>query len=361
MTTVLLTGFVPFGGDAHNPSGEAVELVAGSWSGPAQLVTAVLPVSFAEAAAQLEALIAEVDPDVVIATGLAGGRSAVSVERVAVNLQDARIPDNAGAQPVDTEIVTGGDAALFTSLPAKQIAAAIAEAGIPSELSMSAGAFVCNDVFYRIAQWAASNGRSAGFIHLPWASGQAPAGEPELPLADIARALGIAVQTAADASAARRVDANAAIPPRRGKRPKTSTEGAHAQLSDRSSAAIWGELVARTFALPGVSEVHSQVSPASSRAIRLDDLRTARHPSTSLSYEDPLEPVHLHGIDDTSIHLCLPKDLVATVLETGWGELHPYGDHGTEVMIYGPRDAAELEVVMGLIEASLAFARGDRG
>lgn len=195
MTTVLLTGFVPFAGDVHNPSGEAVELVASRWDGPERLVTKVLPVSFAEAASAMETLIAEYDPDVVIATGLAGGRNAISVERIAVNLQDARIPDNAGAQPVDTEIVPGGDAAHFTSLPAKEIVAAVQAAGIPAEISLSAGAFVCNDVFYRISAWAGANGRRAGFIHLPWASGQAPGGEPELPLDDIARALLIAVRT----------------------------------------------------------------------------------------------------------------------------------------------------------------------
>ncbi len=149
------------------------------------------------------------------------------------------------------------------------------------------------------------------------------------------------------------------LTPRTGPRPRTATEGAHAQLSDQSSPAVWGELVARVFALPGVSEVHSQVSPASSRAVLLDDRRTARHPSTSLSYADPLEPVHVHGVDDTSLHMCLPKELVAAVLEAGWGEMHPYGDHGTEVMIYGPRDAAELTVAMTLVEASIAFARGD--
>lgn len=146
--------------------------------------------------------------------------------------------------------------------------------------------------------------------------------------------------------------------PRAGERPRTSTEGAHSQLSDRSSPELWGRLVARVFDLPGVSEVHSQVSPASSRAVMLDDLRTARHPSTSLSYADPLEPVHVHGVDDTSVHLCLPTELVAQVIEAGWGELHPYGDHGTELMVYGPRDDAELEVVLSLVKASLAFARG---
>lgn len=198
MTTVLLTGFVPFGGDAHNPSGEAVERAGQAWAGPERLVTAVLPVSFAGAASAFDALVTEIRPDVVIATGLAGGRSAVSVERVAINLQDAPIPDNSGAQPLDAECMPGEAAAVFTSLPAKAIVAAVREADIPCELSLSAGSFVCNDLFYRAAQWAKSNGGRAGFIHVPWARGHAPAGEPELELDEIARALIIAVRTTLD-------------------------------------------------------------------------------------------------------------------------------------------------------------------
>lgn len=198
MTTVLLTGFEPFAGDAHNPSGEAVERVREEWIGSESLVTAVLPVTFEGATAALDALVAEVDPDVVIATGLAGGRAAVSVERLAVNLQDARIPDNAGAQPVDIPSLAGGPPALFTSLPAKAIVRAVSGADIPCELSLTAGTFVCNHIFYRAAHWAQAAGRRAGFIHLPWANGQAPAAEPELPLDDIARALEIAVRTTLD-------------------------------------------------------------------------------------------------------------------------------------------------------------------
>ncbi|WP_417562010.1 pyroglutamyl-peptidase I [Microbacterium sp.] len=197
MPGVLLTGFEPFAGDATNPSGDAVRLVAERWGEPEPLATAVLPVSFDTAAAQLRQLIATHDPDVVICTGLAGGRSGISVERVAVNLIDARIPDNAGDQPVDTRSVADGPAAWFSTLPVKAIAAAVAGSGIPCTLSLSAGTYVCNHVFAHAVD-AVRPGARARFIHVPWAAGQAPHGEPELPIDDIARALVIAVRTALD-------------------------------------------------------------------------------------------------------------------------------------------------------------------
>lgn len=199
--TVLLTGFAPFGGDAWNPSGDAVRRVADTWTGSERLVTAILPVTFAGAAAELERLCAAHGPDLVLATGLAGGRRAIGVERIAVNLMDARIPDNDGAQPVDEPSQEGADAAAFASVPVKAIARAVAEAGIPCAVSLSAGTFVCNHVFFHAAIWARSHGRRAGFVHVPWATGQAPGDEFTLPPADIARAIGIAVRTALDVTA----------------------------------------------------------------------------------------------------------------------------------------------------------------
>ncbi|MEQ6896775.1 pyroglutamyl-peptidase I [Microbacterium sp. KR10-403] len=194
MSGVLLTGFEPFADDPVNPSGDAVRLAAELWDGPETLVTAVLPVTFADAGVRLRALIAEHDPDVVLATGLASGRSTVSIERVAVNLIDASIPDNAGAQPVDAPCVPGGPPAWFATVPVKAIARAVAAAGIPSSLSLSAGTYVCNHVFSN----AVDAGRRAGFIHVPWGTGQAPHDEPELPVADLARAFVIAARTALD-------------------------------------------------------------------------------------------------------------------------------------------------------------------
>ena len=201
MTTVLLTGFEPFGGDAVNPSGEAVHLVAERWSGPERLVTAVLPVTFAGAADRLRALMAEHRPEAVIAAGLAGGREAIGVERVAVNLVDARIPDNDGAQPVDQPSVPDAPPARFATLPVKEIARRIAAAGIPAEVSYTAGTFVCNHVFFTALEVAAS-GIRAGFVHVPWSAEHAPsAGSATLPVADIARALEIAVRTSLDVAA----------------------------------------------------------------------------------------------------------------------------------------------------------------
>lgn len=195
MTTVLLTGFEPFGGDRANPSGDAVRRVAATWSGPAELVTAILPVTFAGAAEALATLLDEHEPDVVVAAGLAGGRRAIGIERVAVNLLDARIPDNDGAQPIDEPSLTGADAAAFASLPVKAVVQAVAAAGIPCELSLSAGTFVCNHVFFHAATWAGAHGRRAGFVHVPWGEGQAPCDEPALTIGDIARALEIVVRT----------------------------------------------------------------------------------------------------------------------------------------------------------------------
>lgn len=199
MTTVLLTGFEPFGGDARNPSGEAVAAVARDWDRAERLVTAVLPVAYDAAADALRERIAEQSPDVVIATGLAGGRTQVTPERVAINLRDARIADNDGDQPVDEPSVAGGPAAYFATLPVKAIARAISDAGIPAAVSHTAGTFVCNHVMYVALDAAAGRpGTTAGFVHVPWSDETAPADAPSLPAADIARALGTAVRTALD-------------------------------------------------------------------------------------------------------------------------------------------------------------------
>ena len=147
--------------------------------------------------------------------------------------------------------------------------------------------------------------------------------------------------------------------PRVGDRPVVSTVGPQTQLSQQSPPALWGQLVARTFARPDVEEGHSQVSPASSRAVFLREQREERAAETSLAPGERLEPVHLHGVADTSIHLCLPPARAREVTALGWAEPHQFGDFGTELLIYGPRDDDELEIVLGLIDESLAFARGE--
>jgi Family of unknown function (DUF5519) len=128
-------------------------------------------------------------------------------------------------------------------------------------------------------------------------------------------------------------------------------------LDQRSSPALWGELVAATFDLPGVIEGHSQVSPADSRAVFLADQPNERAPETSLAPGRRLEPVHLHGVSDTSLHVVLPAGRGARLVELGWAEPHRFADFGTEFMVYGPRTRDEVAIVLSIIRESLAFAR----
>ncbi|WP_308160824.1 pyroglutamyl-peptidase I [Cellulomonas sp. GbtcB1] len=184
--TVLLTGFEPFEEQEVNASWAAVREVAESWDQTAEgaaLVTALLPVSFARAPRRLAELLLDVRPDLVVAVGEAGGRSAVSVERVAVNVQDARIADEDGAEPVDVPVVPGGDAAYFSTLPVKACLAALREAGVPGEVSNSAGTFVCNTIAYALADQLAAGhapGARGGFVHVPRLPEQVPVGAASL-------------------------------------------------------------------------------------------------------------------------------------------------------------------------------------
>ena len=147
--------------------------------------------------------------------------------------------------------------------------------------------------------------------------------------------------------------------PRPGERPLVSTSGPQTQLSQQSPPETWGRLVAAVFALDGVVEGHSQVSPASSRAVFFTDEVAERAPETSLAPGSRLEPVHLHGVADTSLHVCLPAERGEELTTLGWAEPHQYEDFGTEFLIYGPRTEAELDVVLGFVGESLVFARGE--
>ena len=181
--SVLVTGFEPFGGDHINPSGELARLLQGRRIGAAQVVGVCLPCVFNTALPALMAALQQHQPRWVLALGLAGSRSAISVERVAINLVDARIPDNAGAQPVDQPVLAAAPAAYFTGLPAKAIVADLLSAGHRAELSYSAGSFVCNQVFYALMRAQAQRpGVVGGFIHLPPLPQQAqryPAAQPK--------------------------------------------------------------------------------------------------------------------------------------------------------------------------------------
>ncbi|WP_022924542.1 luciferase family protein [Serinicoccus marinus] len=147
------------------------------------------------------------------------------------------------------------------------------------------------------------------------------------------------------------------LEPRVGARPATSSEGPHRQLDQQAPPAIWGELVAQVFTLEGVVEGISQVSPVSSRAVYLVDLDEEAGPGRSLAPGGRLEPVHLHGVQDTSAHLVLPMARGEELVRLGWAEPHQYADFGTEFLVFGPRDSDELGTVLSIIEESLAFAR----
>ncbi|RLU82351.1 pyroglutamyl-peptidase I [Streptomyces griseocarneus] len=203
MTRVLLTGFEPFGGESVNPSWQAVQAAVARPLDGVRPAVAELPCVFGDAMDALRAAVEETDPELVLCVGQAGGRPDVTVERVAVNLDDARIPDNAGAQPVDRPVVPGGPAAYFATLPVKACVAAVRAAGLPASLSHTAGTFVCNHVFYGLMHLAATErpGLRGGFVHIPYAPEQVTdRALPSLPVAAAAEALRVIAVTAAGRS-----------------------------------------------------------------------------------------------------------------------------------------------------------------
>jgi pyroglutamyl-peptidase len=195
--TVLVTGFDPFGGDTVNPSWMAVQGLHGRQIGGHRIVGAQLPTVFGDALGTLRELLAELHPVLVVCLGQAGGRGALSLERVAINVNDARIADNAGAQPVDTPVVAGGPAAYFTSLPIKAMLAALLAEGINAEVSQTAGTFVCNHVFYglmhELATRPALRLTRGGMIHVPWLPGQ---GQPSMRLDEVVEGVKLAIACA---------------------------------------------------------------------------------------------------------------------------------------------------------------------
>lgn len=202
---LLVTAFEPFGGEAVNPAQLAVERLPDHING-AQLIKCTVPVEFDRAAQVVCAAIDAHRPDAVICVGQAGGRAAITPERVAINCDDARIPDNAGFQPVDRPAVPGGPAAYFATLPVKAMTAAIRAAGLPAALSNTAGTYVCNHLMYRVLHHLACTAPAVrgGFIHVPYTDGQAAAhapGTPGLPLEQIVRGLEAALAAVAAAPA----------------------------------------------------------------------------------------------------------------------------------------------------------------
>src|SRR5450830_709233 len=167
---ILLTGFEPFERDPVNPSWEVAQALNGSVCDGATVHAVQLPCAFGPAIDRLDEALVQWQPQLVLALGLAGGRSEVSLERVAINVIDARIADNAGQQPIDTSVGHGAPAAYFSTLPIKAIVRDLRGAGLPGAVSNTAGTFVCNQVFYalmhRLAYEPARSQTRAGFIHL---------------------------------------------------------------------------------------------------------------------------------------------------------------------------------------------------
>lgn len=198
---LLITGFDPFGGETLNPSWEAVKALPDR-IGSMELIKLELPTAFGRSARCLTEAVTLHRPQAVLSVGQAGGRSAITVERVAVNLADAGIPDNDGFQPRDLPLVPDGPAAYFSTLPVKAIVEALRAAGIPCQVSYSAGTYVCNSVLYRALHLGATAcpGLLAGFIHVPFTplqAAQKPAGTPSMAPADMVRALTEAIRVIA--------------------------------------------------------------------------------------------------------------------------------------------------------------------
>ncbi len=199
MKNVLITGFEPFGGDTLNPSALAVQALNGRLVAGRRVEGKVLPCIFGMSQTALREEIRRTQPELVICTGEAGGRGDISLERVAINIEDASIPDNAGNQPVDRPVFQGGPPAYWSTLPVKAIVAALRKADLPADVSQSAGTFVCNHVFYGLMRTLARKRKvRGGFIHVPYLPEQARRaadGSPSLPLDEIIRGLEIAIET----------------------------------------------------------------------------------------------------------------------------------------------------------------------
>ncbi len=168
--TVLLTGFEPFDKAAVNPSQKIAEALHGRIVAGHRIVGAVLPTTFARTSRELQRLLKTHRPALVVALGQAGGRDGISIERVAINIVDARIADNAGAQPIDRPIIKGAPAAYFSTLPIKAMRERLREAHIKAHISNTAGTFVCNQVFFALAHVIAEQQPPVrgGFIHVPF-------------------------------------------------------------------------------------------------------------------------------------------------------------------------------------------------
>ncbi|WHZ32197.1 pyroglutamyl-peptidase I [Desemzia incerta] len=194
---ILVTGFDPFGGEKINPALEAVKGLADTIKG-AEIKRLEIPTVFNKSAEVVQKAIEEFQPDYVLNIGQAGGRYEISPERVAINVDDARIADNEGNQPIDAPIKEDGDAAYFTQLPVKAMVTAIKNAGIPGAVSNTAGTFVCNHIMYQVQYMIHTNFPKikGGFIHVPYIPEQVvnKPGQPAMSLSDMTKGLTAAIE-----------------------------------------------------------------------------------------------------------------------------------------------------------------------
>ena len=196
MKKLLLTAFTPFDGERINPALEAVKLVKDK-IGKLKIVKLEVPTVFGKSIETVREAIEREKPDFVLSIGQAGGRAEITPERVAINLDDARIPDNEGNQPIDEPIFPDGENAYFSTLPVKAMVEAIRKEGLPSSLSNSAGTYVCNHLMYGVLYYLDKRpSMKAGFIHVPYIPEQVKDKKemPDLPLSDIVRGLEAAIQ-----------------------------------------------------------------------------------------------------------------------------------------------------------------------
>ncbi len=191
MKKLLITGFEPFGGEAINPSWEAVSCLPPE-IGEYTLTKLLLPVTFGGGAACVLKKAEELNPDVILCVGQAGGRDAITPELVGINLRHASIPDNAGNKPQDEPILPQGVAAYFSTLPVRRMAEAVNAAGVPAKVSYSAGAYVCNDLLYTLLSHYQNSKTKVGFVHIPYATLQKK--EPSMELPQMVKGLTVAIE-----------------------------------------------------------------------------------------------------------------------------------------------------------------------
>ncbi len=194
---ILVTGFDPFGGEPVNPAIESVKLLPDTIAG-AEIIKLEIPTVIGKSLQKIDAKIQECDPDVIVSVGQAGGRPDITVERIGINCDDARIPDNEGNQPIDEPVFADGPAAYFSALPIKAMVDEMNKAGIPASVSNTAGTFICNHVLYGVRYMCEHKypGKRSGFIHIPFMTSQA-VGKRNMPcmsLDDIVKGLTVAIE-----------------------------------------------------------------------------------------------------------------------------------------------------------------------